>query len=85
MPPCLHSAAEQAYAFFHQKEKVYLHSTSEREMDHIEECISSYVNTMSPALYGALAGGRPGYLREHVSFRADLRDAVSRLESFLAA
>ena len=45
MPPSLHSAAEQAYAFFHQKEKVYVHSTSEREMDHIEECISSYVNT----------------------------------------
>ena len=27
---------EQAYAFFHQKLKVYEHSTSEREMDHIE-------------------------------------------------
>ena len=85
MAPSLHSAAEQAYAFFHQKEKVYVHSTSEREMDHIEDCISSYVNTMSPALYDTLAAGRAGYLREHVTFPADLRDAVSRLEHLLAA
>ena len=40
-------AVEQAYAFFHQKEKVYVHSTSEREKDHIEDSISSYVNSMS--------------------------------------
>ncbi len=25
---------KQAYAFFHQKERVYAHSTSEREKDH---------------------------------------------------
>ena len=54
-------------------------------MDHIEDCISSYVNTMSPALYDALAAGRAGYLREHVTFPADLRDAVARLEHLLAA
>ena len=29
------NAIEQAYAFFHQKLKVYEHSTSEKEMDHI--------------------------------------------------
>ena len=28
------NAIEQAYAFFHQKLKVYEHSTSEEEMDH---------------------------------------------------
>ncbi len=37
---------EQAYAFFHQKLKVYEHSTSEREMDHIEDCIADYANSM---------------------------------------
>ena len=30
---------EQAYAFFHQKERVYAHSTSETERDHIEDSI----------------------------------------------
>lgn len=34
------NAIEQAYAFFHQKLKVYERSTSEREMDHIEDCIA---------------------------------------------
>ena len=39
-----HSAIEQAYAFFHQKEKVYRFSTSEAEKDHIENAISSYMS-----------------------------------------
>ena len=34
------NAIEQAYAFFHQKLKVYERSTSEREMDHIEDGIA---------------------------------------------
>ena len=37
---------EQAYAFFHQKLKVYEHSTSENEMDHIEDCIADYANSI---------------------------------------
>ncbi|MCR5352094.1 MAG: hypothetical protein K6E35_06360 [Bacteroidales bacterium] len=76
-------AAEQAYAFFHQKEKVYVHSQAEWEKDHIEEAIATYVNRMSPALYEMLSGGAEGYLREHVTFAADLRDAVTRLERML--
>lgn len=78
-----YAAVEQAYAFFHQKEKVYRFSPSERERDHIEDAISSYVNQMSPALYSALSEGSTSYLREHSTFPEDLRDAVSKLEKVI--
>ena len=78
-----YAAVEQAYAFFHQKEKVYRFSASEQEKDHIEDAISSYVNRMSPALYSALSEGSTSYLREHTSFHDDLRDAGSKLEKML--
>ena len=78
-----HSAIEQAYAFFHQKERVYRYSPSEAEKDHIEDAISSYVNQMSPALYAALSGGRDSYLREHTSFARDIVDALDKLERWL--
>ena len=74
---------ESAYAFFHQKLRVYEHSTSEREMDHIEEVIASYANTMSQSLYRELSGGNEAYLREHPNFKDDLTDAVSKLEAML--
>ena len=61
---------EQAYAFFHQKVKVYRYSTSEREKDHIEDSIASYVNAMSPTLYKALSQGNDAYLKEHSTFGA---------------
>ena len=78
-----HSAVEQAYAFFHQKERVYRYSTSEAEMDHIEDAIASYVNRMSPELYAALSGGSNTFLREHITFSEDLQQAVSQLEAWL--
>lgn len=78
-----HSAIEQVYAFFHQKEKVYRYSTSEAEKDHIEDAISSYVNQMSPELYTALSGGSDTFLREHTSFSEDLRGALDGLERWL--
>ena len=78
-----HSAIEQAYAFFHQKEKVYRFSTSEAEKDHIEDAISSYVNQMSPDLYKALSGGSDAFLREHTTFPEDIREALDKLESWL--
>lgn len=59
------SVIEQAYAFFHQKLKVYEHSTSEREMDHIEDTISAYADTMSLVLFEALSGGNKAFLHEH--------------------
>ena len=65
------NATEQAYAFFHQKLKVYEHSTSEREMDHIENVVSAYADAMSTELYKALAGDNVAFLHEHSSFRAN--------------
>ena len=79
-----HSAIEQAYAFFHQKEKVYRFSTSEAEKDHIEDAISSYVNQMSPELYSALSGGSNSFLREHTSFAKDIKEAIRLLEELMA-
>ncbi len=78
-----HAAIEQAYAFFHQKERVYRFSTSESEKDHIEDAIASYVNQMSPALYDALSKGSTSYLREHTTFPSDIQDAIAQLEKWL--
>lgn len=77
------SVIEQAYAFFHQKLKVYEHSTSEREMDHIEGTISAYADTMSLVLFEALSGGNKAFLHEHISFHEDLRSAVTFMENQL--
>ena len=74
---------EQAYAFFHQKAKVYRYSTSEREKDHIEDSIASYVNAMSPTLYKALSQGNNGYLKEHSTFGAQLEEAISQMAGWL--
>ena len=74
---------EQAYAFFHQKLKVYEHSTSEKEMDHIEDCIADYANSMYKELFDELSQGNPAFLHEHTAFLNDLRKAVSLMESWL--
>jgi len=78
------NAVEQAYAFFHQKQKVYEHSPSEREMDHIEDVIGRYADTMSPDLFDELSCGNPAFLHEHTTFRANLSTAVATLESWLS-
>jgi hypothetical protein len=77
------NTVEQAYAFFHQKLKVYEHSTSEREMDHIEDCIADYANTMSRALFNELSQGNPAFLHEHTTFQDDLRKAVCEMEKWI--
>ena len=74
---------EQAYAFFHQKLKVYEHSTSEKEMDHIEDCIANYANSMSKELFDELSAGNPAFLHEHSSFREDLTKALWMMEKWL--
>ena len=74
---------EQAYAFFHQKLKVYEYSTSEKEMDHIEECIANYANSMSPQLFAELSNGNPAFLHEHTTFQEDLKKAVRMMEELL--
>ena len=76
---------EQAYAFFHQKERVYSHSSSEAEKDHIENAIASYVNDMSPELHACLSGGDDAYLKEHSGFGEQLRDAIKKMERMLSA
>ena len=75
------NTVEQAYAFFHQKLKVYEHSTSEGEMDHIEDCIADYANSMSKELFDELSQGNPAFLHEHTAFLNDLRKAVSEMEN----
>ena len=74
---------EQAYAFFHQKLKVYEHSTSEKEMDHIEDCIANYANSMSPEFFAELSNGNEAFLHEHSSFLDDIRRAVDEMERWL--
>ena len=77
------NAIEQAYAFFHQKLKVYEHSTSEKEMDHIEDCIANYANSMSPQLFAELSNGDEAFLHEHTTFQEDLTKAVCIMEELL--
>jgi len=83
MSPLGRNIIEQAYAFFHQKAKVYKYSTSEREKDHIEDVIAAYVNSMSPTLYATLSDGDDAYLKEHCSFGRQLEDAVNKMEKLL--
>ena len=83
MSPADRQIVEQAYAFFHQKARVYKYSTSEREMDHIEDSIATYVNAMSPKLYAALSEGNAGYLREHAGFGEQIEDALKKMERML--
>ena len=73
---------EQAYAFFHQKLKVYEHSTSEREMDYIEDSIADYANSMSKVLFDELSQGNPAFLHEHTAFQEDLTSAVCMMEKW---
>ena len=77
------NTVEQAYAFFHQKLKVYEHSTSEKEMDHIEDCIASYSNTMSKELFAQLSNGNQAFLHEHTTFQDDLTKAVRIMGKWL--
>lgn len=74
---------EQAYAFFHQKLKVYEHSPSERERDHIEDVIARYADVMSASLFVKLSRGNQSFLHEHTTFRQDLNYAVETMAKWL--
>lgn len=74
---------ETAYCFFHQKERVYAHSTLPWQMDDIEYAIAQYVESMSPELLDAISAGRDDFLRSHASFHADICLAVERLEAMM--
>lgn len=78
-----HDSIASAYAFFHQKWRVYSLSQLAWQQDDIEYAISSYVVSMDPNLYSALSKGRPDFLKSHATFAADMVEAIDQLESLL--
>lgn len=78
-----HDSIASAYAFFHQKWRVYSQSHLAWQQDDIEYAISSYVVSMDPNLYSALSKGRTDFLKSHTTFAADMVEAIDQLESLL--
>ena len=76
-------SVEQAFCFFHQKWRVYEHSTMDWQKDDIEYAISQYVEEMNTALYSTLSSSNNHYLLTHDSFAKDLPDAIDRLEKMM--
>lgn len=76
-------SVEQAFCFFHQKWRVYEHSTMDWQKDDIEYAISQYVADMNTTLYSTLSSGNRHYLLSHDSFAKDLPDAIDRLEEMM--
>ena len=64
---------ETAYCFFHQKERVFAHSTMDWQKDDIEYAIASYVDEMNAELYQLLSHG-------NTTFHQELIQAVEELE-----
>ena len=74
---------ETAYSFFHQKQRIYAHSTLDWQKDDIEIAIASYVDEMSQELLETISGGRSDFLRDHKRFQEDITKAVELLENML--
>lgn len=74
---------ESAYCFFHQKERIYAHSTLNWQRDDIEQAIASYVDEMSPELYALLSRGNSQFLHSHSHFHEQLQQALAELEAML--
>ncbi len=74
---------ETTYSFFHQKRRIYEHSTLEWQKDDIEYAIASYVDEMNAELYAKLSRGRADYLKDHQTFLLDIADAEAQLEQLL--
>jgi hypothetical protein len=74
---------QEAYAFFHQKWRIYSQSTNGRQKDDIEYAISDYARNMNTELYQLLAHNRDGFLFTHTTFAADISFAVDKLEQML--
>lgn len=72
-----------AYSFFHQKQRVYEHSTMEWQRDDIEYAVAQYVDDMNKDLYNMLACGREDFLMSHSQFAADMKLALNQLEILL--
>lgn len=76
-------AIESAYAFFHQKQRIYQYSTLDWQKDDIEYAIEDYVSQMNEELYAHISKGRKDFLRNHTMFAEDIESAVGQLESML--
>lgn len=76
-------AIESAYAFFHQKQRVYQYSTLDWQKDDIEYAIEDYVSQMDNELYTLLSDGIEDYLRNHTTFAKDIQDALNKLSTLL--
>jgi hypothetical protein len=75
---------ETAYAFLHQKLRVYEHSTLDWQKDDIEMIIGDYADQINPELLLQLSNGNPDFLKDHATFKRDLIHAVSILEQNLS-
>ncbi len=73
-------AIESAYAFFHQKQRIYQYSTLDWQKDDIEYAIEDYVSQMDEELYNFISNGRSDFLRNHSCFAEDILNAVEQLE-----
>ena len=82
-PSVSRDCVETAYSFFHQKERIYIHSTLDWQKDDIEYAIESYVDDMNKELYLLLSNGRKDFLRNHTTFASDISHAVETLEKIL--
>jgi hypothetical protein len=76
---------ESAYCFFHQKWRVYAHSSNRIQQDDIEYAIASYIEGMSGPLYEKIAQGKKHFLIDHLSFATDMPAAIERLEGMMHA
>lgn len=72
-----------AYAFFHQKWRIYSQSTIPSQRDDIEYAISSYASSMDRVLYVYLSQGRSDFLMSHGRFSEDIQSALSSLQQML--
>ena len=71
---------ETTYSFFHQKRRIYEHSTLEWQKDDIEYAIATYVDDMNVELYEQLSRGRKDFLKDHCRFLSDITEAEEQLE-----
>lgn len=74
---------EAAYCFFHQKMRIYIHSTIPSQKDDIEYAISSYADAMNKDLYISLSEGKNNFLKDHTSFIDDISQAIEQLERMM--
>lgn len=74
---------ETAYAFLHQKLRVYEHSSLDWQKDDIEMIIGDYADQINPELLVHLSDGRPDFLKDHKIFQDDITHAVAVLENMM--